>query len=342
MRKQTIWAAALAALALAGCRKDLCYNHDEHALNARVLVEAEWEREWEYAEQTAWEEAWDERWREYDSLRPDVASGIRSVVYRRTGGVAEYNHRPSGGLLPLTEGTHSILFYNNDTEYIVFDNVSESASATASTRSRSRANYEPLHEGERTVNAPDMLYGAYVEEYRAERRADTARLPVVMRPLVVTYLVCYEFESGLKYVALARGALAGMAESVYLNDGHTGGETATVLFDETEITDWGVMAEVRSFGAPNHPHHPDPDYGRAGEAEEARYTLNLELRLKNGKMLPPFNFDVTEQVEAQPRGGVIVVSGIVVSDEDGTEGGGAFDVDVEGWGDYVDIPLPLD
>ena len=34
--------------------------------------------------------------------------------------------------------------------------------------------------------------------------------------------------------------------------------------------------------------------------------------------------------------------GIVVSDEDGTEGGGAFDVDVEGWGDYVDIPLPLD
>ena len=51
---------------------------------------------------------------------------------------------------------------------------------------------------------------------------------------------------------------------------------------------------------------------------------------------------MTEQVEAQPRGGVIVVSGIVVSDEDGTEGGGAFDVDVEGWGDYVDIPLPLD
>ena len=115
MRKQTIWAAALAALALAlaGCRKDLCYNHDEHALNARVLVEAEWEREWEYAEQTAWEEAWDERWREYDSLRPGVASGIRSVVYRGTGGVAEYNHGPSGGLLPLTEGTHSILFYNN-------------------------------------------------------------------------------------------------------------------------------------------------------------------------------------------------------------------------------------
>lgn len=39
----------------------------------------------------------------------------------------------------------------------------------------------------------------------------------------------FKFSKGLKYVALTRGALAGMAEKVYLNDGRTGSETATIL-----------------------------------------------------------------------------------------------------------------
>ena len=131
-------------------------------------------------------------------------------------------------------------------------------------------------------------------------RFDTVALPVVMRPLVYTYLVCYEFSHGLKYVALARGALAGMAESVYLNDGHTGGATATVLYDDCEILDWGVAALVRSFGAPN---HPNEDYSRA---PAGTYMLNLEVRLTNGEFK---SFD--------------------------------FDVSVDGWGEYVDIELPL-
>ena len=28
---------------LAGCRKDLCYDHDKHALTANVLLQPEWE-----------------------------------------------------------------------------------------------------------------------------------------------------------------------------------------------------------------------------------------------------------------------------------------------------------
>ena len=334
MRVRTTILAAVALLTLWGCRKDLCYNHDEHALNARVRVDASWECEWEHSG-LEWESAWDVRWPEYYSLHPEVASGIRAVVYRPDGGMSEYNLGPEGGLLPLTAGRNSLLFYNNDTEYIVFDDLSESATATATTRSRSRSSYEPLRAGERTVNAPDMLYGAYVAEHVAELRRDTAVLEVELRPLVFTYLICYEFSGGLRYVALARGALAGMAESVYLNDGHTGGTTATVLYDDCTLEEWGVMAVVRSFGVPNHPN------GQYGRAPEGQYLLNLEVRLKNGKMLT-FDFDVTDQVEAQPRGGVIVVDGITVDDEEGMEGGGAFDVGVEGWGEYVDIPLPLD
>lgn len=60
----------------------------------------------------------------------------------------------------------------------------------------------------------------------------------------------------------------------------------------------------------------------------------------NGKF-KTFEFDVTDQVTGQPRGGVIVVKDIEISDEEGTEGSGSFDVTVDGWGEYIDVELPL-
>jgi hypothetical protein len=59
------------------------------------------------------------------------------------------------------------------------------------------------------------------------------------------------------------------------------------------------------------------------------------------KRTSSLDFDVTDQVRQQPHGGVIVVSGIEVKAEDGSQGSGAFDVDVNDWGDYEDIYLPL-
>lgn len=50
---------------------------------------------------------------------------------------------------------------------------------------------------------------------------------------------------------------------------------------------------------------------------------------------------MTEQVAAQPQGGVIVVSGIEISDEEGQKGGSGFEVDVNDWGEYEDVELPL-
>ena len=54
------------------------------------------------------------------------------------------------------------------------------------------------------------------------------------------------------------------------------------------------------------------------------------MRLHNGAM-KTFEFDVTDQVKAQPRGGVIIVSdGLVITDEEGAAGfDSGFDIDVE-------------
>ena len=35
------------SLLLCGCRKELCYDHDMHGLNVRVVVQPEWECVWE-------------------------------------------------------------------------------------------------------------------------------------------------------------------------------------------------------------------------------------------------------------------------------------------------------
>lgn len=334
---------AVALVFFSSCEhKELCFNHPEHSPKFQVLVEAEYEQEWQYtyeggtdwAAYSPWENTFGMR---YDDLRPAIPEGLRVQVYNADGSNNIVNIAPEGGVVQMREGEHSLLFYNNDTEYIVFEDLQTYVSARATTRSRSRSSYMGNSymdsQNENTVNSPDMLYGNYMESYTLQHTQETDVLPITMHPLVYTYLIRYEFSKGLEYVALARGALAGMAEAVYLNSGRTSENEATVLFDCT-MENSGTQALVRSFGIPD---FPNEHYQTRAER---RYALNLEVRLKNGKM-KSFDFDVTDQVKVQPRGGVIVISGIEISDEDGQEGGSGFDPDVEDWGEYEDIELPL-
>ncbi len=331
-----IFVAISVTLCITGCRKELCYDYDEHSLTVKTVAVAQWEQVWERNYGMNWEAEWNNGWNyAYNDLRPETGTGIRSIVYRHDGTHAEGNLPPEGGRVPMMEeGTNAILFYNNDTEYIVFNDLPSSAVASASTRTRTRGGFSGIHDGERTVVPPDMLYGCYVDGYVAEKTWDPVELPITLKPLTYAYLIRYEFQSGLQYVALARGALAGMAESVYLQDGHTGEKAATILFDcKTEA--FGADVILHSFGVPN---YPGDDYKRPRKAQN--YTLSLEVCLKNGKTLN-YAFDVTDQLNKQPRGGVIVVKNIVVSDEDGKEGSSAFNPEVSGWGDEIDIDLPI-
>lgn len=323
------------------CRKDLCYNHDEHSLAVRLDVKASWETVWERDYGCSWANNWKPEWGfAYDALSPAVPAGLRLTAYPLEGMVREYNLPAEGKRVVLDgEGIYSLLLYNNDTEYIVYDGMTSSTRVTATTRTVSRSSFRALHEGERTINPPDMLYGKYIEEYMALQSEGADLLDVEMKPLVYTYLVRYEFSAGREHVVLARGALAGMAENVYLYDGHTGADAATILYD-CELKEYGVEARVMTFGVPDYP----GDHYNRGEETDRHYMLNLEVRLTNGAF-KTFEMDITDQMANQPRGGVIVVSGLEVTDEEAKQpdsgGGGGFDVGVEGWGDAIDIPLPL-
>ena len=335
--------SCIALLGLTACdNKDLCFNHYEHASRYATDVSITYQRNWEqpYENSTDWIAQWNTLGLgiSYDELRPGIPEGIRLTSFNSAGVSASNNIKPMGEEVYLSPGLNSLLFYNNDTEYIVFNDMESYGQASATTRSRSRSTYKgnPLYkrpEGSRdetTVSPPDILYGHYIDAYMQDRVMEPQHLDVTMHPLVFTYIICYKFEHGYNYVALARGALSGMAGSVYLSNGRTSKDAVTVLYDCT-LESWGVMAEVHSFGIPDFPNH---EYTRNSQT----YALNLEVRLHNGKILN-YNFDITDQIENQPHGGVITVNGINISDEDGKPGGSAFDVTVDGWGEFQDLPI---
>ena len=294
-----IWSASALMLAsvLSGCRKDLCYDHDHWKVN----VVPEWELAWERDYGRDWKTDWDSpAGYAYDDLRPSPGNGLAAFVYDGDGHHTERHIAADGGELPVGEGPRSVLFYNDDTEYIVFSSMDSYAEASG-------------------VSLMD--------------------LPVTLRPLVYKYVIVYRFESGIEHVRQARGALAGMAESVYLRDGHTGPEKVTVLFDDARIDAERseVSVAVSTFGVPD---YPDKYYqGLSARDVPDVFGLNLEVMLPDGS-LKSFEFDISGQMADQPRGGVIEVEGLTVS-EDEFGSGGAFDVEVGGWGDYEDIVLPL-
>ncbi len=323
-------------LLVTSCRKEICYNHDEHSEGIRVDVVTSWETVWERDYGCGWETCWNPDWTvAYEDLCPTVPEGLRVIAYHESGNRKEFNIAPEGTRIALgEEGEYALLFYNNDTEYIVYDDLSSLQYASATTRTRSRAGFRSPHDGEAILNQPDMLYGHYVTSHVAERKMETDMLEIELRPLVYTYYINCSFDSGFEYVSKAQGALAGMADMVYLHDGHTGPDSATLMFD-CAVGESCLDARVMTFGIPD---YPGDHYG--SRADGSGFMLRLEVLLTNG-LYKTFDVDIADQIENQPRGGVIRIDGLTISSEEGdaSPGSGGFEVGVEGWGDHVNIPL---
>lgn len=325
--------------AMTSCRDELCYHHYP-SLDVSLSWEHEWERDYGMNHPVNWDASL--HGFGYDALRPGMPEWV-NLIHFAADGTRNENYLSNAGdnvMVDYGDG-QSLLLYNGDTEYIIFSDIASPPDARASATSRTRTSLTAVterHPTARTTNPPDVLYSAYISDISDIKMHEIRPLSVKMQPLVFTYVVRYEFEYGLQHVRQARGALGGMAESVYLLDGRTSEETTIIIYD-CELKDYGCEAHVRSFGVPG---FPDEYYGRAEAAPTTRpYTLNLEVLLQNGKTLE-FNFDIAEQLAKQPKGGVIRVDGIRIEDEQnvatGSESG--FDVDLSGWGN-VEVDLPV-
>lgn len=344
--RDTLYILAMAFLMLpmlAACRTEICYDHFPIA-----SVSLDWEKEWERDYGMAHKYNWDARnyGLEYHELKPDAASTIHMLKFKSDGSHTEHFIAPDGADIALEANSpYSFLLYNTDTEYIVISDIASlpDAKASATTRTRTTLTYiNERHPGLRSTNPPDILYAAYVDRTDPLGYHQKKAMTIKMQPLVFTYLIRYEFEYGLEHVVLARGALAGMAESVSLRDARTSDNPSVVLYD-CDVKSYGCEAQVKSFGVPG---FPDDYYGRSAEAgvdgdNGKKFTLNLEVMLRNGKIVE-FNYDIDDILEKQPRGGVITIKGIRIEDDQSEPGGsGGFDVDLNGWGNAADVDLPV-
>lgn len=323
---------------LSSCtHKELCLIHREHAHKFHVNVVADYRYDWEESYGSMnWEASWPADYIPYDQLRTSKPQGLRVVNNSELLGSNTHNIGADGAVINIYEGYNDLLFYNNDTEYIVFSRTDQGVTTRATTRTRTRSTYTTSKysaDDEETMTPPDVLFANYISNVSVDKSPVPEDLKVTLQPLVFTYMIRYEFKEGLEYVTLARGALSGMARSVLLSTGETSEERATLLYD-CQLTEYGAVSFVNSFGLPG---FPNLNYATKGEGKNA---LTLELMLRSGKMMT-FDYDVSDQLEAQPHGGVIVVKDIAVKREDGAQSSGAFDVDVNDWGPYEDVILPL-
>lgn len=320
------------------CRKELCYDHYP-AIDLSLAWELEWERDYGMNHTANWDPV--QHRYQYDELRPSVPEWVKMTRYFNDGHSTDHFVSPNGSKFEVNQAEDcSMLFYNGDTEYIILQDVASTRDVLATATSRSRSgttlqDMKNLYQNSRTTNPPDVIYSAFLENVPGVMSHEVRNLPVKMQPLVYTYLISFEFEEGIENVVLARGALGGMAEGVYLRTGVTTDESAIILFD-CEIHSDACRSQVRSFGIPG---FPDSYFGRVAPGATGPFSLNLEVKLKSGKTTD-FSFDITDQMKHQPRGGVIRISGLKIKDDPAPPSASGFDVDVDGWGDEEVIDIP--
>ena len=326
-------------LSLISCRHEALADV-EPVFTKRAFVEATYENEWQYAvgEGTDWAHypEWEEVFQmSYEMLKPRLPEGLRAQLSLENGAASVFNMHPDGGEIPFAETQQSLLFYNNNTEFIVFDGLHSVKEAVATTRSRSELARPGILEGTDgdAMNAPDMLYSYYIESFNGEEHLDEEVIAIRLKPLVFSYLIQYEFQKGLEDIVQAKGALVGMADAVSMSDGRTSSKTATLLFKGV-VRNFAVQALVHSFGIPDYPREEE-------EPDNRKYALELDVKLRSGNV-QHFRFDVSDQVSRQPRGGVVRITGIEVDEKLAHPSyDSGFDVNVSGWGEDEHILLPI-
>ena len=345
-----LYIVALASLVASSCNhKDLCLDHKPHAHRYHIQLQADYRLDWEELNEMNWISNWPENYMPYDDLRPEVPTGLRVRHSNKFGDYGVDNISATGGYVNLFEGYNDILIYNNDSEFHTFIYGDNGVEVRATTRTKTRASFTGFADTESKSSTPapkevtravpwDILFANYIENYYSEKTLGPVDLSITLQPLVFTYLIRFEFDKGLQYVASSghEGALSGMAEGVNLNTGETTEATATILFDNNDYTcitlkEWGIEAIVRSYGLPGYPNVNYPTRNNANR-------LQLAIKLKNNTTVTK-EFVISDQMANQPHGGVIVVKGIEIEQSQGTQGSGGFDVTVDDWGDIVDIPL---
>ena len=364
---------------LTGCqRKDLylaqhgllSIDVSVYQIDLNLLWGADWKTEWQYL--------WDESL--YGPIGYSDPDGVRANVYALT----EDNDRTryttrnlakGGGRVSLTTcQSYDMVFYNNDTEYILFSADDANDYLYATTRSNTKAAYTRSYTH---YNQPDQLFGTYIHDLYVTDDPDyytleyddegypyyLYKVEATLTPYTFIYLcqvmLLNNNDDGGKRVTGCEGiSVDGMSGGVDLFTRVTDSTNlVTITQDDTKpmLTDRDLRlpdgtqttgdifaARVMTWGLPG----IDPlaqILTRAQAEPQDSIGAGIGLIMRNGTVYP-IQRNITQQIKQRPAGGVITLVIDVAEIPDSIVGdkpkpGGGFDASVDNWQNEINADI---
>ena len=336
-----------------------------------LLWGVDWKTEWQYL--------WDES--VYGPVGYTEPSGVRANVYTTDGDhrnrYTTRNLPKEGGRVNLTTlQTYDLIFYNNDTEYILFSTDEANEYFYATTRSNTKAAYTRSYEH---YNQPDQLFGTYLhdlyvtddpDEYEVEYDENGALYYVYnVKASLTPYTFIYLYQvmllnnnddAGRRITGCEGVSVEGMAGGVDLFTRVTDSTNlVTITQDDTKpmLTDRNLRlpdgtetvgdifaARVLTWGIPG----VDPLELRGQRSSvypKDSVGIGIGLIMRNGTVYP-IQRNITEQIKQHPTGGVITVVIDAAEIPDSIIGnkpkpGGGFDASVDNWQNEINADITI-
>ena len=359
-------------------RKDL-YLARHGALNIDVSVydiqlDLLWGLEWK----TEWQYLWDESL--YGPIGYSEPTGIRANVYT----INEANERTryttrnlpkNGGKVSLTtRQSYDMVFYNNDTEYILFSTDDANDYFYATTRSNTKAAYTRSYDH---YNQPDQLFGTYMHDLYVtddpdayEMTYDEEGIPyyvfevnATLDPYTFIYLyqvmvLNNDDDAGKRITGCEGISTNGLAGGVDLFTRVTDStnlvsitqeeikpmlsERNLRLPDGTEVEGDIFAARLMTWGLPGIDPLAQAATRSEAEPQDSLYA-GVGLTLRNGSVYS-VEHNITDQIKQRPAGGVITIVIDAAEIPDSIIGGkpkpgGGFDASVDNWQNEIEADI---
>lgn len=379
---QKLLLALLIVVSMSSCeRKPLYLQSTSQVAVEAAVYKIELEFLWGTHWQTEWQYDWDEV--AYGPLGYTEPRGVRAVIYGLNKDMVRDNYftqnfSSSGERVTLLGGNwYDMLFYNNGTNYILFDTDDNHQYYHATTRKSMRPNKKPsVATREYTdMNQPDELFGTFMEKNEVSLNPEDYDLeydedgnpvyvytlnaylyPHTMIYLVQVMLINNTNDQGEKIVKGAKNLfLTGLASGVDLFTRVNSNDCISITTDDIKplqtdrtlrlpdgSTRQGDIMATRmlTWGLPG----IDPLAGqrRSETAMSDSCYVGIGLTMSNDAEYH-ISGNITEQLGKRPSGGVITIvidaATLPEPPKPGEGSGGGFDAEVDDWDNNINADI---
>lgn len=311
----------------------------EQHINVETMWQADWQSKW----QVSWNEA---TMGKIGYTKPET---FHLDYYQANGSWLNDRDMASNSIrVDLGYGTYDLLLYNNDLSTVNISQDNERKQVIAYTEeAQTVALPDSLKQKLCVKQMPDELFSVYTQDvvvsdrledytYVPEENIYLLKLNAELEPRTFIYLIQAELlNSDDKVSGCGSGTVSGLAEQVNLKNTEVSGSPIAHQFPmvfERRLQEDGsnrtlLGGRLLTFGRYQ---QDDSSASPSDGKQEYRQFCYLALRLtKGGAVCIPV--DITEQMKALPKGGVINITLDLKDFTPSPEGNGGWSLDVDGW-----------